>query len=90
MKTVGFPKRLSFETEPYFLILCSSHFSAVLARMALRRPRLWPIMGSPSEPGGSLYDDFFLLVRRRKMGMRKRKTVMRRRISMICEALFVE
>lgn len=72
MNTVGLPKRLNFDMGPYFLILCSSHFSAVFDLMAPRRPRLWPIMGMPSEPGGSLFDDL-LLVRRRKAGRRKRK-----------------
>lgn len=86
MKTVGLPKRLSFETGPYFSILCCSHFSAVLARMARRRPRLWPIMGSPNEPGGTLFGDLFLLAKRSKMGMRRRKTV-KKRVFMICEML---
>lgn len=57
MKTVGFPKRLSLETGPYFLSLSSDHASAILARIALRRPRLWPTKGSPSDPGGSSSDD---------------------------------
>lgn len=55
------------------MILCSSHFSAVLARLALRRPRLWPIKGIPSEPGGNLFDDLLPFVRRKKMGMRNRE-----------------
>ena len=46
-------------------------------------------MGSPNEPGGSRSDDFFLLVRRKKTGMRKRKTV-RRRASMIWVAFVVQ
>lgn len=53
MKTVGLPKRLIFETGPYFAILCWSHVSAVLARIARRRARLWLIKGiqmSPEEP----------------------------------------
>lgn len=80
-KTVGLPKRLSFDIGSYFVILCSSHFSAVLARMALRRPRLWPIKGIPSEPGGNLFDDLLPFVRRKKMGMRNRE--MARKIFMI-------
>ena len=69
IKTVGLPKRLSFDIGPYFVILCWSHFSAVLARLAPRRLRLWPIKGIPSEPGGSLFDDLLPFVRRKKMGM---------------------
>lgn len=73
---MGFPKRLSFEIGPYFLALSSSHFSAVLAFIALRRPRLWPIMGNPNDPGGILCDDLFpLLLRRRKMGRRKMERI---------------
>lgn len=69
IKTFGLPKRLSFDIGPYFVILCWSHFSAVLARLAPRRLRLWPIKGIPSEPGGSLFDDLLPFVRRKKMGM---------------------
>ena len=38
---------------------------------------LWPIKGSPSEPGGTLpFGKFLLLLtRRRKMGRRKKKIV---------------
>lgn len=73
MKTVGLPKRLTFDMGPYFIILSSSHFSAVLALIARRRIRLWPIIGSPSEPGGNLFDD--LLLRRKKMEIEKTKMV---------------
>lgn len=73
MNTVCLPKRISFDIGPYFLILASSHFSAVLARMARRRPMLWPIKGIPSDPGGNLFDDLLPHDRRRKMGVRKRK-----------------
>lgn len=77
MKTVGFPNRVSFETGPYFAILLSSHSSAVLVRMARRRPRLSPIKGIPSDPGGSFLEDFLLLTRKRKMVMsRKKMTIM--------------
>jgi hypothetical protein len=41
--------------------------------MARRKPRLWPKRGIPSDPGGTLFDDLLPLVRRRKMGTRKRK-----------------
>ena len=87
IKTVGLPKRLSFDIGPYFLILCSGHFSAVLARMALRRPRLWPIKGIPSKPGGSLFDDLLPFLRRKKMGMRNREIA--RKIFMIYVWLLV-
>lgn len=76
MNTVGFPKRDNFDMGPYFIILCCNHCSAVLALIARRRLRLWPIMGIPSEPGGSLFDDL-LLVRRRKIGRTKKKMVNR-------------
>jgi len=74
MKTVGLPKRVSIDIEPYFCILSRSHFSAVLVLIALRSCRLWPIMGIPSEPGGSFLDDFLPLIRR-KMGKRTIKMV---------------
>lgn len=57
MKTVGLPKRLSFEIGPYFLALPEIHFSAVLALMAQRKLRLWPTTGMPNDPGGILFDD---------------------------------
>ena len=77
MKTVGLPNRLSFDIGPYFIILSSSHFSAVLARIARRRPRLWPMIGIPSEPGATLFDDSVLLISRSRTGIRKRKRASR-------------
>jgi len=49
--------------------------------MARRRSRLWPKTGIPNDPGGTFFDDLLSLVRRRKMGMRKRKIA--RKISII-------
>ncbi|KAK9209663.1 hypothetical protein WN944_002030 [Citrus x changshan-huyou] len=43
--------------------------------MAWRKARLWPIMGIPSEPGGSPFADDLLLVRRRKIGKTRRKII---------------
>lgn len=37
---------------------------------------LWPMKGSPSEPGGSPFGNLHLLARRRRMG-RKKKIVQR-------------
>ncbi|POO00377.1 hypothetical protein TorRG33x02_037900 [Trema orientale] len=81
-KTVGLPKRVSFEIGPYLLILSSSHFSAVLALIALRKLRLWPIIGIPSEPGGSFFVDLLLLIKRRNMGIRSMREV--NRLLMVC------
>jgi hypothetical protein len=50
--TVGVPNSDSFDTGPYRLTRDLIHRSAVLLRMARRRPRLWPITGRPREPGG--------------------------------------
>lgn len=36
---------------------------------------LWPIKGSPSEPGGTPFGKLLLLARRRKMGRRTKKIV---------------
>lgn len=38
---------------------------------------LWPIMGSPREPGGTLFAELLLLTRRSKMGKRNKKKVKR-------------
>lgn len=70
---------------PYFWTLFWSHCSAVLARMARRRLKLWPIMGIPSDPGGVRLDDDdlgVLVLVMRMSGMmrrriRRRKVVMR-------------
>lgn len=63
-KTVGLPKRVSLDMGPNFLILLLIHCSPVFVRMAQRRPRLWPMIGIPRDPGGSLFDGFLVLVRR--------------------------
>lgn len=68
MKTVGLSKRLILDIGPYFFALSSSHLSAVLALIAQRRLRLWPTRGIPSDPGGSLLDHLFLLLRRKAIG----------------------
>ncbi|GMP65379.1 hypothetical protein CsSME_00026199 [Camellia sinensis var. sinensis] len=78
MKTVGLPNRLSFEIGPYFLTLSSSHCLAVLAFITWRRVRLWPMMGSPRDPGGSFCDDLVFFTRRKKMGMRNSRRRVRK------------
>lgn len=82
MNTVGLPNRFSFDMGPYLLTLSWIHCSAVFARIARRRSKLWPIMGIPIEPGGTVVVDeeyvvFLVLLRKIRIGMRKTRAAKR-------------
>jgi len=60
--TVDAPNSDSLDTGPYRPTQSRSHRSPVLLRIARSRPRLCPITGRPSDPGGSFAGNGFLVL----------------------------